>query len=106
MSDRFAGEALATIGEKRVPGNLHLSGAENVSYVELALKLVEKLGLDSRLIEPTTASEKGVRIPFKPRYSGLAMQRTYALTGLQPQSIDDVVFYLVRERRAAKTRDP
>lgn len=103
MSVRFVGEALATIGEKRQPGNLHLSGAENVSYVELALKLAAAAGVNTRLIEPTTADRKGVHIPFKPRYSGIGMQKTGALTGLQPQSIDDVVLDLVRGRRAAKT---
>lgn len=102
MSVRFVGEALATIGEKRQPGNLHLSGAENVSYVELAFKLAAAAGVDSRLIEPTTAEKKGVHIPFKPRYSGIGMQKTSALTGLQPQSIDDVVLDLVRGRRTAK----
>ena len=91
MSVQFVGEALATIGEKRVPGNLHLSGAENVTYVDLAARLVGKLGVDPQLIEPTTAEEKGVHIPFKPRYSGLGMLRTTELTGIRPQSIQDVV---------------
>jgi dTDP-4-dehydrorhamnose reductase len=90
MSVRFVGEALATIGEKRVPGNLHLSGAENVTYVELADHLARRLELDPRLIVPTTAEEKCVNIPFKPRYSGLGMRRTTELTGVLPQTIDDV----------------
>ena len=96
MSVRFVGEALATIGEKRVSGNLHLSGAENVSYVELAGHLAQKLELNPRLIVPTTAEEKRVNIPFKPRYSGLGMLRTTQLTGVLPQSIADVANDLVR----------
>ena len=91
MSARFAGEALATIGEKRVPGNLHLSGAENVTYVDLALALAAKLGVGSHLIAPTTAVEKGIVIPFKPRYSGLGMDRTTELAGVMPQKLDAVV---------------
>ena len=90
MTVRFVGEALATIGEKRIPGDLHLSGAENVSYVEFALSLARKLGVDQRLIVPTTSEEKGVSIPFKPRYSGLGMRRTTGLSGILPQTIDDV----------------
>jgi dTDP-4-dehydrorhamnose reductase len=90
MSVQFVGEALATIGEKRVSGNLHLSGAENVSYVEFAKKLADRLGVASSLIRPTTAEAKGIHIAFKPRYSGLGMSRTTRLTGLLPQPIDEV----------------
>lgn len=90
MSVQFVGEALATIGEKRVSGNLHLSGAENVSYVDLATHLARAMGVDPRLIEPTTAEAKGIHIAFKPRYSGLGMSRTTQLTGLKPQSIAEV----------------
>lgn len=91
MSVRFVGEALATIGEKRVSGNLHLSGAENVSYVDLAENLARKMGIAPELIQPTTAEAKGIHIAFKPRYSGLGMSRTTRLTGLRPQPIADVV---------------
>lgn len=91
MSVRFVGDALATIGERRVAGNLHLSGADNVSYVDLANALAAKLGVDSSLIAPTTATEKGVHILFKPRYSGIGMRRTRELTGLAPQPLAGVV---------------
>ena len=101
MSVRFVGESLATIGEKRIAGTLHLSGAENVSYGDLARELAAAAGIEQRLIAPTTATEKGVHILFKPRYSGIGMQRTSQLTGLAPQPLKDVVADLVRERAAA-----
>lgn len=91
MSVQFAANALAVIGEKRIPGDLHLSGAENVTYVDLANKLAEKLGIDAELISPTTAMEKGVTVPFKPSFSGLGMRRTTELCGIVPQSLTDVV---------------
>jgi len=91
MSVQFVGEALASIGEAHVPGDLHLSGAENVSYVDLAHELAKRLGVDPMLIAPTTATARGVNIPFKPRYSGLGMQRTTVLTGLTPQTLEQVV---------------
>ena len=90
MTVRFVGEALATIGEKRVPGNLHLSGAENVSYPKFAAALAERLGVDPKLISPTTSVQKGIHIPFKPTYSGLGMKRTTALCGVEPQTIAEV----------------
>lgn len=91
MSVRFVGEALATIGDARVSGNLHLSGAENIDYVSFAQAVARSRGVDPRLIEATTSVEKGVNIPFKPTYSGLGMTRTTSLTGLKPQPIDDVI---------------
>ena len=97
MSVEFVGEALATIGEKFVSGNLHLSGADNISYVEFAIALAKKLNVDPKLITPTTATEKGIHIAFKPRFSGLGMKRTTELTGIKPQGINDVVDYLVKK---------
>jgi len=91
MSVRFVGESLATLAEKRVPGHLHLSGADNVTYVDLAHTLADRLGVSRSLIAPTTAVQKGVNIPFKPRYSGLGMRRTTELTGLRPQPLAGVV---------------
>lgn len=97
MSVRFVGEALATLGEKRIPGNLHLSGADNVSYVDFASALAGKMGVDPGLIAPTTATAKGVHIAFKPTYSGLGMTRTTELSGIQPQKLADVLDDLLAE---------
>lgn len=102
MSVRFVGEALATVGALRIPGALHLSGAQNVSYVDLAGSLASLMGISSRLIEPTTADAKGVHIPFKPRYSGIGMKRTTELTGLLPQSLADVAIDILQEGAEGK----
>lgn len=91
MSVQFVGNALATLGEKRISGHLHLSGAENVSYVEFAHSLARKMGVGGHLISPTTATERGIHIAFKPTYSGLGMRRTTELTGIKPQTLTDVV---------------
>ena len=75
MSVRFVGKALATLGEKRIPGTLHLSRAENVSYVTFAKELAKVTSISTKLIQSTTASEKGVHIAYKPKYSGLSMEK-------------------------------
>ena len=98
MSVRFVGEALATIGEKRIPGNLHLSGAANVTYVDVAIALAERLKIAPTLISSTTAVEKGVNIPFKPRYSGLGMRRTTERSNIVPQTLAEVADDLLAER--------
>jgi dTDP-4-dehydrorhamnose reductase len=95
ISTRFAGDALATIGESRVTGQLHVSGAANVSYLDLANALADALGVDARLVSPTTADSRGVHIAFKPTYSGLGMTRTTELTGIAPQQLTGLVEDLV-----------
>jgi len=96
MSVDFVGAALATLGEARVSGNTHLSGADNVSYVAFAQALAHELGVSQDKISPTTSEEKGVNILYKPRFSGIGMARTTALTGLEPQPLDSVVADLAR----------
>lgn len=97
MSARFAGESLSIIGEKRIPGNLHLSGAANVTYVDLAQALARRLRGAAKLIKPTTAVAKGINIPFKPTYSGLGMHRTTNLSGIEPQPLDNLVAHLFEQ---------
>src|SRR5262249_34147959 len=97
MSVRFVGDALARIGERRVPGNLHLSGAENINYVDFACKLAHRLEVDLSLIRPSTAVDKGIHIPFKPTYSGLGMRRTTELCGVLPQPLDSLVEDLITD---------
>lgn len=96
MSVQFVGKALAAIGAKRVPGCLHLSGAANVSYVDLALAFAAALGVDGSLISPSSATAKGIHIAYKPTYSGLGMERTTRLTGVHPQPLDQVISDLTR----------
>jgi hypothetical protein len=51
------------------------------------------------LINPTTAVEKGVNIPFKPHFSGLGMARTTELSGIEPQPLDRLVDDLMADLR-------
>lgn len=97
MSVSFVGRSLATLAEKRISGSLHLSGAENISYVDLAQGLARRLGVSAELIKPTTATARGINIPFKPKYSGIGMARTKELTGLEPQAPDRLYDDLVAD---------
>jgi dTDP-4-dehydrorhamnose reductase len=106
ISERFAGAALARIAGQRLSGNLHLSGAGNVSYTDFARALARRLGVAQTLIRPTTATAKGVHLAFKPRFSGLGMARTTALACLTPQPlealIDDVAADIAVREAAAQ----
>lgn len=91
MSVQYVGRALSILGEKRIPGNLHLSGAENISYVRFAKELSKAVSVSNTLIAPTTSLVKRINIAFKPTYSGLGMTRTTNLSGVLPQTLESVI---------------
>jgi dTDP-4-dehydrorhamnose reductase len=94
VSVDYVARSLATIAQKRPSGNTHLSGAEDVTYTDIARALAERYGAPADLVQPTTATEKGVHIAFKPSFSGIGMTRTREITGVEPQPfagmIDDI----------------
>lgn len=102
MSLRYTAESLAEIGRHRLSGNLHLSGSENINYDDLAQALVTALDCTSTLITPTTATKMKVEIPFKPKFSGIGMERTTEFTGIKPQDLDTVVADVVSQYHLSK----
>jgi dTDP-4-dehydrorhamnose reductase len=99
ISGKFTGQALATIAEKRIPGNMHLSNAQNMNYVDFAHALAHRFDIAPDLIKPTTSVAKGISIVFQPRYSGLGMSRTTRLTGIEPQKIDQLVADVIADHQ-------
>ncbi len=91
MSRQFVSQSIVQVGETQKSGDFHLSGAENISYVDLAHLIAQKVGVSAELIKATTAVEKGVHIAFKPKYSGLGMARTTRLCNIEPQHISSVI---------------
>ncbi len=98
ISVEFAASGVAKVSLSREPGNFHLSGSENINYVEFSRKLAEQFGFPLDLIEATTSQEKGVSIPFLPKYSGLGMERTQSVLGITPQTIGSVFDDLSKQR--------
>jgi dTDP-4-dehydrorhamnose reductase len=90
MSLAFVADALSMLVERDLCGNLHLSGADNVTYVDFARALARRLGIAPAQVRSTTARERGVRIAFAPTFSALGMARTTALSGVRPQALDEV----------------
>jgi dTDP-4-dehydrorhamnose reductase len=90
MSLAFVADALATLVERDLCGSLHLSGSENVTYVDFARALARRLGVAPAQVGSTTARERGIRIAFAPTFSALGMARTTALSGVRPQALEAV----------------
>ena len=91
MSAQYAAKAIATVGLFAKPGNFHLSGAKNISYVDFAREVLKQFGFYEGLLKPTTSIEKGITIAFNPKYSGIGMGATTNTTGVLPQTLTGVV---------------
>jgi dTDP-4-dehydrorhamnose reductase len=96
VSRQFVAASLRRIADARVPGRFHLSGEDNVSYAEFAQSLVATMGLPAERVQPTTAEAAGVKTPFQPRFSALAMPRTGRELGITAQPLDAVIADLLR----------
>jgi dTDP-4-dehydrorhamnose reductase len=87
----FVAEALARIGAQRKGGLFHLSGADEVSYADLARSLARRLGADTRLVHPTTSVAAGVALQALPRHSSLDARDVAEAFALPPPRLDAVV---------------
>ena len=87
----YAVRNLIHILESTEPGCFHISGSENIDYVTFARILAKALGYPASLVGETTSIEAGVEILFLPKYSGLNMNKTTKLFGIESQNIQDLV---------------
>ena len=102
ISVRYTAESLAKIGQLRLSGNFHISGSENIPYDEFLVKLAEGFGFRHINFKSTTSIKMNINIPFKPTYSGLGMERTNGLTGLEPQSLENLIQDLNDQYKASQ----
>ena len=72
-------------------GKFHLSGAQNVTYFDLACEF------NSGQVKHVTSDEAGVRVLWKPKFSGLSMKETTKLFAIEPQPLESVVEDVKRE---------
>lgn len=87
----FVAEALARIGAQQKGGLFHLSGADEVSYADLARSLALRLGVDAALVRPTTSAAAGVKLQCLPKHSSLDAQGVASAFALPPPHLDAVI---------------
>ena len=104
ISVRYTAESLAEIGRHRIAGNFHISGKNNVSYDKFSRQFADSLGFKMIEVEPTTSIKMNVNIPFKPRYSGIGMERTTKLIGLKPQTLEELMMDLATQYQSLKRK--
>jgi len=81
-------------GLKRQRGIFQASAAQDISYAEAALILVDKLNYSRSLVQPATMREIGIEQSNVPRHTTLDMKETIAAFGIQPPSINEAIDYL------------
>lgn len=64
-------DALVKLGDGRLQGIFHCSGAKDVSWFEVAQKLAETLGVEPAMVRMSRASDKGIRPQFLPAHTAL-----------------------------------
>lgn len=93
--------------DDRSGGIYQVSGAEDVSYYDVALEFADRLGVSRRLVVEGSAVASGIPSEEVPLYASLDTARVTALTGWQPPSAEKVIEAvfgpaLDRARRASR----
>lgn len=90
-------KSLLKIADSRTGGVFHLGNKVEVSYVEFARLMAQRLGHSGNQVEEVNSQEKGVAVRFRPKHPSLAMTGSTLALGLEPESIDDVISYVINE---------
>ena len=104
MSRRFAAQHVAEIALSGHSGIFHLSGSDNINYLDFAKQLANALDFKCAQIEATTSIAKGVNIPFLPKYSGLGMQTTSKEFAIAPQPVSNLLDDLKAEYKTEQKK--
>ena len=91
VSLRQVVDILIKIGEKRQNGIYHVSGAEDISYYDLACYLAGQLARPLSLIESAHAAEGGLQKTFLPRFTTLDCSSIIAAVGEKPPHYTEVI---------------
>jgi dTDP-4-dehydrorhamnose reductase len=87
--------AMLAVASDRGPGVYQVSGANDVSYFDLACHLAEMMGVPAGLVRSALAVENGIPAAEVPRFTTLESSRIEALTGRaapDPYKIIEAVF--------------
>jgi dTDP-4-dehydrorhamnose reductase len=92
---RFSDSANAVkrILETKISGIFHLSGEEDISYSNFAIKLVNYLKLDKEIVLSIKSTDIGVDLVYNHPITALDMSMTASLLGLKQITLVDVFEY-------------
>lgn len=91
----FAVMALVEIGAKRLPGIIHVSAREDITYTQLSYRIAEKMNVEKALVKPVSTHESGRNIEWLPAHTTLDSTRFEREFGMKAPdvwgTIDEVI---------------
>ena len=87
----MAAAAVAALLAQRKTGIWQLSGARDVTYAEIALRLAGRLGADPGLVQPRSAYEAGMPTGSTPKHTTLDSSALCGLLGARVPDAWDVI---------------
>jgi dTDP-4-dehydrorhamnose reductase len=91
VSLRQVVDIIIKIGEKKQSGIYHVSGAEDVSYYDLACYLADQLSCSRTLVQSADAREGGMQKSFLPKFTTLDCSSIIAAIGEKPPHYVEVI---------------
>ena len=82
---------LINIGEKKQSGCYHVSGAEDISYHDLAKHITERLDRPTSLVKSVSAIDAGIKKIFLPRFTTLDCSSTIDTCDERPPQFIEVL---------------
>jgi dTDP-4-dehydrorhamnose reductase len=86
VSLSFVSDSLLAIAKAKHSGIFHLSGAEEMTYADLAVRLSSCLGADGKWVRPIFSKKEKQDILFRPEHPALGMRRTKEMLGIVPET--------------------
>jgi dTDP-4-dehydrorhamnose reductase len=84
-------DVIVNVGQEKRSGCYQVSGAEDVSYFDVANYLATQLNRPATLVQSVSAVDKGIKKTFLPRFTTLSCSSTIALCGQKPPHFTEVV---------------
>ena len=89
VSLAYVCKGLQLVGLSRLPGVYHLSGESELSYLQLAQKLADRIGVPRELINSIDSKRKPqLPILYRPKHPSLKMINTTRHLDLHPEKIE------------------
>lgn len=84
-------QSIGALLSAREPGIYQLSGPEDVSYLDLARLLAQRVGAEAWLVTETTATQAGLPVGATPSHTTLDSSTLEALHGIVVPAVDELV---------------
>jgi dTDP-4-dehydrorhamnose reductase len=87
VSLSFVVEVLIRLASRRLSGITQVSATEDITYEEAAFYLARRLGVGQQLVQPVRASEAGLQMEDRPRYTSLDTNRIEVDLDMKPPNV-------------------